>query len=55
MTGDRGGKLDKRLINKKPLNLNEKLRRKRYFKRKLVNEKPLDPRGVLEEKLTPYD
>ena len=49
MTGDKEKKPDKRLINKKPLNSDEKLRKKidallkkRYFEKNVMNEKPLD-------------
>ena len=55
MTGDGGGKPDKRSINKKPPNPDGKWRRKRYFEKKVVNEKSPDPKGVLEGKLTPYN
>ena len=62
MTGDRGRKLNKGLIGKKPPNLDRKLRRKigtllkkRYFEKKVVNEKPLDLEGVLRGKPTLYD
>ena len=62
MTGDRKRKLDKGSINKKLPNLDGKLRkkigtllRKRYFERKVVNEKLPDPRGVLGGKSTPYN
>ena len=62
MTRDRREKPDKRSIYKKPPNLDRKLKRKidslwrkRYFKRKVVDEKLPDPGGVLGGKLMPYD
>ena len=55
MTGDKRRKPDKRSINKKPLNPNEKLGKKRYFERKVVNEKLPDLGGVLRRKPTLYD
>ena len=62
MTGERGGKADKVSIDKKPLNSDEKLRRKinvllrkRYFERNIVNEKPPNPGRVLGGKPTPYN
>ena len=62
MIKDRGGKPDKGSINKKSLNPDGKLRkkidtllRKRYFEKKVADEKPPDPRGVLRRKPTPYD
>ena len=62
MTEDKKGKPDKRSINKKPQNPDEKLKkkicallRKRYFEKKVINEKPFDPGGVLRKKPSPYN
>ena len=55
MTGDKKEKPDKGSIDKKPLNLDGKLKKKRYFEKKVIDEKLLDPERVLEGKLTPYD
>ena len=55
MMGDKGEKPDKRSIDKKPPNPDKKLKKKRYFERKIVNEKFPDPKGALGEKPTLYD
>ena len=62
MTGDKGVKLDKGSIDKKPLNPDRKLRRKigallkkRYFEKKVVNKKSPNLGRVLGGKPTPYD
>ena len=62
MIGDKGGKPDKKSINKKLPNPDGKLKRKisallrkRYFEKKVVNEKPLNPEGVIGGKPMLYE